>query len=630
MPHADILDSHIIVQTQWTEKELIKQIPGVRWDQDLKLWKLVVSWAACVQLRGIFGDTLTIGPKLMNWAKDERANRVDPATGLRSRLDAEDLAYDVDDALYAFQQAGVRFLHIAGCALLGDQMGTGKTIQVLQWLRDCESTDTQLPAVVICPNSVKVNWVREAAKWLPEANPYLIRGSAKARGDLFKQAALDPKALIVINIEAVRGHSRLAPYGSERLVRCVECGGTDVKVTPTRCEVHLRELNTLPLATVVVDEAHRIKDPHAKQTRACWAVGHGKSVRQRFALTGTPIANDPSDLWSLMHFVTPHEYPRRTAFIDRYCLQSWNAYGGLNVVGIHPQNREEFFKIFDPRFRRMTKAQVLPQLPPKVRSSYVVTLSPKQMKAYTNIETGLVTRLEDGSIMVAPNDLVAQTRLLQFSSAYMEETPEGFRMCEPSPKIDALMDILNDVGERQIVVTAEHKQLISLAAARLEKAHISYGLITGDVAQWDRDRSLQDFQSGKLKVLLFTLKAGGTGLTMTAADTIVFLQRSWSMIDNMQAEDRVHRIGSERHGSVHVIDVITEGTVEEAQVERLWEKAERLEEINRDRARLQGEGGPTTQLDVEENTIMNTNLGITTSDDPDPEPPVRTPVRRPY
>jgi SNF2 family DNA or RNA helicase len=600
--HADVLNGEIIVQTHWNEKELVKQLPGAHWDNDVRAWKLPLSWAAGVQLRGVFGAQVTYGDRLREWAADERDRRVDPANARRDLV--EPLAWQSSDELYPFQRAGVQFLWTAGSALLADEMGTGKTIQLLELLDDC----AHLPALVVCPNGVKFNWAREAERWCPSAEPFVVAGSAAVRKKILAEAADNPWALVIVNYEALRAHSRLAPFGSQRLARCPDCGGHDPKTTAARCEVHPRELNAIPFKTVIVDEAHRIKDPNAKQTRAAWALGAGPSVERRYALTGTPIANDPSDLWSIMRFVAPDEYPRKSAFVDRYCLLSWGDYGGLDVKGIHPRTRDEFFKILDPRFRRMPKALVLPQLPPKIRSTRYLDLPPRQLKAYREIEKGLVTRLDDGTLMVAKNDLEAKIRLLQFSSAAMQTTPDGYRMCDPSPKIDELVEILEELAPKPVAVCAEHRQLIDLAAARLTKLNISHGLITGGQRDFERDAALRDFQAGKLRVMLFTVKAGGTGLTMTATDTLVFLQRSWSMIDNRQSEDRVHRIGSEQHEAIHFIDLVARDTIEEDQIERLHEKMLRLEEITRDRARLAAAGLSTQDLDVEETKLLEEPL----------------------
>jgi len=131
------------------------------------------------------------------------------------------------------------------------------------------------------------------------------------------------------------------------------------------------------------------------------------------------------------------------------------------------------------------------------------------------------------------------------------------------------------------------RQLIKLAETRLAKAGVEFGLIVGDTPQWQRDLYVQQFQKGELKVILLTMQAGGVGITLTAADTMICLQRSWSEIINKQTEDRIHRIGSEVHESIHIIDIVTEDTVEVDQVAKLVIKAEIAQEVVQDAKTLQ-------------------------------------------
>lgn len=624
MPHADVMDGRIYVQTQWNERDLVKLIPGARYHTEHKLWHLPLTWPACLQLRGVFGETLTYGDALRQWATHEREERVDPALAARGLTG---LTYDqlpISRDLRDFQRAGVDFLDVAGSALLADDMGLGKTIQVLALLKNLHSVGHGLPALVVCPKSVKINWRREAEKWLPGVNTYVIGGSAVQRTKELLVASDDPSALVMVSYDALRSHSRLAPYGSIRLKKCRECGNVETQVSPRLCEVHPQELNWMPFKTVIVDEAHRIKDPSAKQTRAAWAVGRSPSVTRRFALTGTPIGDTPDELWSIMHFVAPDEYPVKSTYVDRYCLTSWGKYGGVEISGLQPATRAEFHAVVGPRFRRTPKALVLDQLPPVVRSRRYVELTPKQARAYGNIESGksnpngvpLVTRLPDGSVMTAPNDLEAQLRLIQFSSATMKQVgvdpntgKPKFEMCDPSSKIDELELILEELGDKPVAVCAQHRQLINLAALRLDALNVPYSLVVGGQHDFERDAALRDVTSGKTRVLLFTISAGGEGLTMTFTDTLVFLQRSWSLLANLQAEGRISRIGAERHDSLHYIDVIARNTVEEHQLTQLFAKAERLEEIVRDRETLRAAGRDARELDEEEQKILNANLG---------------------
>ena len=578
MAHADLdhehLTTRIIVTTMWNERELIKQVPGARWNSTAKNWSVPLTWESCIVLRGVFADALTIGDSLNAWAWTER-RRIDYLMQLRDRLEPD--FTHVDDRRYPFQAAGAEFLELAREAILGDEMGTGKTIQAL--------TAAVLPVVVVCPNSVKRSWETHTTQWRPDAVPYVVSGGAVGREKILKQAAGDPNAVVIVNYESTRLLSRLSPYGSTRLRRCRTCDpkhGED-GLTASRCQVHPKTMNTIPFRTVIIDEAHRIKSAQSQVTRAVWAVAHQGSVQRRFALTGTPLANHPGELWAVLHAISPVAFPTKTHFVDRYCLQSWNAYGGLDIVGLNPGTRDEFFKLLDPRFRRMTKAQVLPMLPPKVRDTRWVELTPAQRKLYDRFENDLVVDVPGGTI-AADDPLFVRMRQMQLSSASVIMEGEDIRLREPSCKVDELEAILEELGPKQVVVCAQSRQLIDLAAVRLTKLRISHGLITGPVSETERRLTLEAFQDGKIQVLLFTVAAGGVGLTMTAADTIIFLQRSWSMIDNKQAEDRVHRIGSEQHASIHIIDVVARDTREEDQIGSLTQKMLRLEEITRDRA----------------------------------------------
>lgn len=613
MAHADLIADRIVVDTQWNERELIKQIPGARWDATAKHWHLNATWTSCVMLRGVFGPALTIGDDLTAWAWD-RKNHVDRMMEMRTWI--EPMGWEDDRGLYPFQAVGSRFLRRASEVLLGDEMGTGKTIQALAATDDIGAES--LPVLVVCPNSVKTHWAREVEKWTIW-HPYVVTGGSIGRKKIIEEAAKDPHAVVIVNIEALRLLTRLAPYGSTRLKRCRECDKTNGEATlrASQCEVHPKELNKIAFKTVIIDEAHRIKNPQSKQTRAVWAVAHQPSVVYRWALTGTPLANHPGDLWSILHAISPVDFPTKTHFVDRYCLQSWSPFGGLDIVGINPATRDEFFQLLDPRFRRMPKALVLSQLPAKIRSVRWVDMSTSQAKHYRELVNGLGT-LTPGGPLIATNQLTARVRLMQFASSSVNVNRNGsddlddweVDIVEPSPKLDELENVLEEMGDRPAVICAQSRKLIELAARRFDKKKLSYGLITGAVSEYERQLTLEAFQAGKLRYLLFTIQAGGTGLTMTASDTIIFLQRSDSMIGNKQAEDRVHRIGSERHESIHVIDIVARDTVEERQIELLTEKFLRLEEITRDRLTIETQNNDyaVRALDEEEERIMAVRL----------------------
>ncbi|HEX2243322.1 MAG TPA: DEAD/DEAH box helicase [Gammaproteobacteria bacterium] len=637
MVFADIHDGKIAVISEYREKDLIKLIPGARFNGNSKTWTTPISWAACVQLRGVFGNQLEIGPELWLWAENERNNRINPALEIHKSIHMIDngspgaelikswRGRGVHD-LYPYQEAAAQFLARAGSALIADEPGTGKTASALSGVRLFhEMFKSGLPALVVCPNTVKRHWAAEAEMWLPEAHPYVVSGTATEKRKILKAAKSDPFALVIMNFEAIRLHSKLSSYGNIRLKKSIECDPSvyneeeEEKYRAAKislCETHHKELNGFGFKTAILDEAHRVKEPKAKQTRAIWATLHDPTIQRRWALTGTPIADDLADLWAVYHAIAPEDAPVKSKFLDRYALMTYNAMGFMEIMGLNPQTKDEMFAIIDPRFRRMTKDIVLPWLPDKVYQQITVEMTPKQKKAYAELSEGLYTRTADGGIIVAPTNVVSQTRLLQLASSYCEveksnpNDPKTWvvRPTNPSPKVEALIELILDAKGKSIAVVAEQKKLLELAAEHFEKEHISYAMITGDVNEYQRALNLENFQSGKIQVLCFTYAAGGVGLNMTQADTLVRLQISWSLVSNLQAVDRVHRPGAEKHESINIIDITTVGTVEEEQRKDFIEKQKRLEQIVRDRQRRMERGVAFDDLNQEESMIMQSQI----------------------
>ncbi len=584
----------ILVHAPTRYKELCQTIPGLSWHAKTNSWGMPLSWAACLALRSTFKDDLEIGPRLAEWANNELATRIMPSNALRELVDFP----EGDPDLFPHQKAWVEFLATARQALLADEPGLGKSAQAIRALAALvKKGENPFPALVVCPNSLKINWEREFEKWWPGVRVQVIDGTATVRRKQF-DTYLNPKEdepiphVFVVNWESLRAHSRLAPYGSIALAKCPEHGGVDPKVTATRCEVHIRELNQIPFRAVIADEIHRSKDPSTKQSRALWAATGEADIR--FALTGTPIARDVLDLWSILHWLNPTEWPSKTRWISRMIDTMSNAFGGLIVIGVKPMMNSEFFSALNPRMRRMLKEIVLPNLPPVINDKRVVEMSAKQAKAYKQMAEKMMAELDDGTYVLATSALTQMGRLLQFASAYAEITfdpntgEEKVLLSEPSATIDAVMTDIEsgDFGEDSIAVSSVSRQLLELLHHRLEKAKIPHGMITGKVDAYDRQMAVDDFQEGRTKFILFTAQAGGVGITLTKARRLIRLQRPWSLVDDKQVNDRVHRIGSEQHDSIIITDYVVMGTVQERVDDVLESKAANFEEIVKDEEQL--------------------------------------------
>jgi SNF2 family DNA or RNA helicase len=581
---------HIRLDVEYRYKELCKSIPGSSWSASDQIWRVPLSWSACLALRSTFRNDLVIAEDLGDWATNLLNTRISPANSLRE-LEAFESTTNLD--LFPHQQAGVEFLKTARRALLADEPGLGKTAQAIRAIKELkDSGEDVFPALIVCPNTLKKNWEREFTRWWPEATTQVIKGTSTQRKKQFDIAVESNIDVLIINWESLRSHSRLAPYGSVALARCKECGGHDERVTLTRCEVHKRELNEIDFKAVVADEIHRSKDPKSKQTRALWsATGNAEF---RYALTGTPVANNVVDMWSILHWLSPEDWPSKTKWIDRMVDTMLNAFGGMMVLGIKPHMEDEFQRTISHHMRRMLKARVLPWLPPVINERRDLEMSTKQKKAYEQMRDHMIAELESGEALSAPSVLTQTIRLLQFASSYAnivvdENTGEPRAvLSEPSCKVDALMDDIKsgDFGEDSVAVCAVSRQLIELLSAALTKANIPHGLITGAQNEDQRQQAIDDFQSGAKKWILFTAQAGGVGVTLTAARRLIMLQRPWSLVDHKQAMDRVHRIGSEIHDSIMITDYVTEGTIEERVLQVLETKADNFEQIVHDREKL--------------------------------------------
>jgi SNF2 family DNA or RNA helicase len=585
----DEAEKHIVIVSDWRFKELCKSIPGSTYDSKTQNWKVPVSWSACLALRSTFRDELVLGDRIKAWATSERSKRIDPANALRD-LEALEEGETGNEDLFPHQRAGVKFLATARQALLADEPGLGKTAQAIRALKAVnDGGEVVFPALIVCPNTLKKNWQREFKKWWPEVKVQVIKGTATQRRKQFDEEGVE---VYVINWESLRSHSRLAPYGSVALAKCPDCGGHDDRVTLNRCEVHPRELNGIDFKAVVADEMHRSKEPKSKQTRALWSATGNADIR--FALTGTPIANNVLDMWAILHWLSPQEFPSKTRWIDRMINTMLNAFGGMMVLGVKPHMEEEFQATINPRMRRMLKSRVLPWLPEMMFERRDVEMSTKQKKAYEQMRDTMIAELEGSSPVVAPSVLTQTLRLHQFASSYAEMVIDEItgepktRLSEPSCKVDALMDDIKngDFGEDSVAVCAVSRQLLELLSANLTKEGIAHGMITGAQNEDERQMAIDDFQAGRIKWILFTDKAGGVGVTLTAARRLVMLQRPWSLVDHKQALDRVHRIGSEIHDSVLIMDYVTEGTIEERVIQVLETKADNFDQIVKDRAKL--------------------------------------------
>jgi SNF2 family DNA or RNA helicase len=317
---------------------------------------------------------------------------------------------------------------------------------------------------------------------------------------------------------------------------------------------------------VIADEAHAIQNRKSKQSQALKVIPAG----YKSALTGTPAFDKPDDLWSILNWLYPKFWSSYWEYYNQHIMfDNFNGY--KTIIGVN--NPEKLQAQMDGFYIRRRKEDVLLDLPNKYYTQIDVDLLPQQRRAYNSMKNDMLAWIgqQEHLPVVAPVVIAQLTRLQQFACAFAEwnEEKEKMMLSEPSSKLDAVMDIIESTGQ-QIVVFSQFAQVIKLLAARLEKKGITCGKFIGETPNDERARIISAFQDRKIQVFAGTIAAGGVGITLTAASIVIFTDRSWSNALNLQAEDRLHRIGQK--DAVQVIDIMARDTIDAKRIKVIQQK----------------------------------------------------------
>ncbi len=530
---------------------------------------LPVSWPAVVQLAATFGAHWRPGPGLLAWMTEQ----------VRSRVSAPIAEPTVNAAGYTprvYQLEGAAIIAATGRTLIFDEMGSGKSATtVLGLVQRAAAGHPVWPALVIAPASVVDPWLEQFRIWAPQLRVVAWRGAPALRAELVGTADAYVTSYETCRIDTIGGIRPSAKHNP---------------------------LLRLKPVSVVVDESHRIKNNAAKQTRA--VKKHALNANVFVALSGTPITHHPADLWPALDALAPGAWPSRERWIGRYCTTLQGDYGDT-ILGLARHHEEEFRRAIVGQHRRVAKADVLAQLPPKVYSIRSVELPAEHRRAYDDMEANMIAEMpgldgEPGDEMSVMGVLAQLTRLSQLACASadvaveteivddpltgqpVEKTHQRVTLRAPSWKVDALLEVLAERPGKPTIATAPSRQLMMLAGTAAREAGLSVGYVVGGQSSQDRTETIARFQAGELDLICVTTGAGGVGITLTAADTIVFLQRPWSFVESEQMESRCHRIGSEIHESVHIIDIVAKNTIDTRFRAVLRERAGQLADLVRD------------------------------------------------
>ena len=446
-----------------------------------------------------------------------------------------DVPAGLEATLRGYQEDGFRWLgtleRLGFGGILADDMGLGKTLQVIAHVLAQKETGRGGCTLVVCPASLVYNWMSEISRFAPGLAAVAVLGTKAARRVL------------------IGGHE-----GADILVTSYDLLRRDVE-----------EYAPLHLSRVVLDEAQYIKNPKAQVTRAVKCL----DADVRLALTGTPIENRLAELWSIFDFLMPGYLGTRDQFAKRY--------EGPVEAGEH-DGRRLLRCAIGPFVLRRLKSEVLADLPEKTESVVYSQMSPRQRKLYLATQDRLALQVQhmDKGGPRGPERLKVLAELTRLRQICCDP-----RLCLDgyeggSAKLETCLELVSqarDAGHR-VLVFSQFASMLDLIGQRLSAAHVTWFQLTGRTSKEARERLVRRFQAGEADVFLVSLKAGGVGLNLTAADVVIHYDPWWNVAAQDQATDRAYRIGQRR--DVSVMRLVVEGTVEE--------KIVRMQEAKRDLA----------------------------------------------
>ncbi|EIK96697.1 putative helicase [Pseudomonas sp. M47T1] len=464
------------------------------------LRELPLSWEGGERLRG-FAERL----------RDIRTLPSTPPADLAATLrpyQAEGLSW----------MQALRELEVGG--ILADDMGLGKTLQTLaHLLSEKNAGRLDRPAMVVMPTSLIPNWQDEAQRFAPTLRVAALHGAGRKKyfDHLFDyDLLLTTYALLPKDLEA---------------------------------------LSKVPLHVLILDEAQYIKTPGSKAAQAARQL----RARQRLCLSGTPLENHLGELWSLFHFLLPGWLGDAKAFNRDYRVP-------IEKHGDHERLQHLNARI-KPFLLRRTKEQVATELPAKTEITHWVELNEAQRDVYETVRLAMDKKVRDeiNRKGVARSQIIILEALLKLRQVCCDLRLVNGGVApargNSSGKLASLMEILEELllENRRILLFSQFTSMLGLIEQELQQRGIEYALLTG--ATKNRRIPVQDFQKGKVQIFLISLKAGGVGLNLTAADTVIHYDPWWNPAAEHQATDRAYRIGQEK--PVFVYKLITRGTVEE-------------------------------------------------------------------
>jgi superfamily II DNA or RNA helicase len=430
---------------------------------------------------------------------------------------------DLEAVLRPYQKTGVAWLHFLRQngfgGILADEMGLGKTVQTLAFLRSIADRNADSPSLIVCPTSLVYNWIAESLKFTPE--------------------------LKVLDLTGANRHDRFSRIRENDLVI------TSYGLLRRDAD----QYRAIEFDTVILDEAQHIKNRQTQNSQAVKSI----RARRRFVLTGTPMENSVLDLWSIFDFLMPGYLGNAKDFRERYELPI--------VRDKDVQAQARLSKRLRPFLLRRLKKDVAPELPEKIEQVAYCDLTQDQAAVYEQIMEASRSEIYSSveSQGVNKSRMLIFTALLRLRQACCDLRLLPLAQVKPetaSGKMDIFEELMEEIldGGHRVLVFSQFVTMLALLKEKLDKEGIAYAYLDG--ASTNRGAIVDSFQRGnEIPVFLISLKAGGAGLNLTGADTVIHFDPWWNPAVEDQATGRAHRIGQTR--IVTSYKLIARGTIEE-------------------------------------------------------------------
>lgn len=529
-----------ILHSDYSEKEKVKTIPDYLWSFDRKAWIFPLTEEKFLQIKQALDGELEIDQSVMDWQGQEQTTR-DFLSSLKKQHHVDNYLTASKLKLYDHQTVGVIFINTLKRCLLLDEMGLGKSAQALNaFILSRTERDTQR-CLITCPKSLKHNWLNEILKHthIPEEEIQIIEGTRGKRKELLQGS----KTIWITSYDTLRIHQKTGEFNA-----------------------YVKD------QFLILDEVQYLKNIRAKRTKA----GFDMDAKYKVLLTGTPVANHPEDLFSLIQLVKP-QWHNFWQFQDRYIIQ--NRFGG--IAGY--RNLDDLKARLDSVSLRRLKSQVF-DLPPKVYENRLVEMTPKQAEKYRICIEELRLAFEqceekDFSRQYL-NFLTRLIRLNQISDGFLSDGTH-IEFIQDAGKFQELHNIIMDYRDK-IVVWCNFVPLVKYLTNKYGGSAVSF---YGDMSEQEREEALRKFKKEEqYRLFIGQVATGGLGLNLTEAQTEIFFDLPNSPMLYLQAQDRCHRIGTT--GTVSIIHLLSQDSIDLKIMKSIQKKIKLIDKLTGDSDRM--------------------------------------------